>query len=125
MKESGTSSRIKISEHIGMDIQQVRISLIALASENPPFFQFYDHTAMGEKLRAISGIHEPTGHARRAVGTWPTPENQVDQLTRALILTAEREQDQEKSGMLRKAAAYIAGVGRDVAIGVITGTIAN
>lgn len=63
-------------------------------------------------------IGAPTGHARRAVGAWPTAETIADRLVHALDEAAEREPDDERKGFLRKAAAYLGNAGRDLAVDI-------
>lgn len=64
----------------------------------------------------ISLVGKPTGHARRAVGAWPTPESIADRLISALDEAADREPDPERKGWLRKTAAYLGNAGRDLAV---------
>jgi hypothetical protein len=64
----------------------------------------------------IGLVGEPTGHARRAVGAWPTPESIADRLIGPLDEAADREPDPERKGWLRKAAAYLGNAGRDLAV---------
>lgn len=68
----------------------------------------------------LGGIRNPTGHARRTVGTWPKPEDRVAEMVAALREAAEREDDPEQKSRLRKTAEWLAGAGRDVTIGIIT-----
>lgn len=112
-----------IAERLDINADTVMTSLGALAAEEPAFFRYHDVTALGETRRVIGHIHEPTGHARRTVGTWPTPESQVDRLIQALVVAANHESDNEKSSALRRVAAYLADAGREIAIGVISGSI--
>lgn len=58
----------------------------------------------------------PTGHARRAVGAWPTAEMIADRLVKALDEAADREPDPEKKGWLGKTAAFLGHAGRDLAV---------
>jgi hypothetical protein len=64
----------------------------------------------------IGLVGEPTGHARRAVGAWPTPESIAARLISALDEAADREPDPERKGWLRKTAAYLGNAGRDLAV---------
>ncbi len=61
-------------------------------------------------------IGAPTGHARRAVGAWPTAETIADRLVSALDEAADREPDPERKGWLSKTAAYLGNAGRDLAV---------
>ena len=60
-------------------------------------------------------VGAPTGHARRAIGAWPTPESIADRLVNALDEAAEREPDPEQKGWLG-AAGYLGSAGRDLAV---------
>ncbi|WP_020387712.1 hypothetical protein [Kribbella catacumbae] len=59
-------------------------------------------------------VGAPTGHARRVVGAWPTPESLADRIIAALNDAADNEPDEAKKGKLRRAAEAVAGVGRDI-----------
>jgi hypothetical protein len=80
-----------IAEYTGLGVETVNTGLRALALENPPFFEYSDRTAMGQSQREIGGIHNPTGHARRMVGTWPKPEDRIAEMIAVLLEAAERE----------------------------------
>jgi len=54
--------------------------------------------------RETFSVSNPTGHARRTVGTWPTPDLWADRLIAALTEAAENETDPDKKSKLRKAA---------------------
>jgi DNA-binding MurR/RpiR family transcriptional regulator len=96
----------------------VQLALNALAGERPEFFQSKATTFAQLDERRFTSITEPTGHARRAVGTWPTPENLADQILAALAAAAENEPDEEKRTRLRKALEILRSAGRDVILGV-------
>jgi hypothetical protein len=108
-----------IAEYTGIGVETVKAGLRALALEDPPFFEYSDRTGMGQSQREIGGIHNPTGHARRMVGTWPKPEDRITEMIAVLWEAAEREPDPEQKSLLRKAAAYMAGIPRDVAVGIL------
>jgi hypothetical protein len=61
--------------------------------------------------------------ARRAVGQWPSPELWADRIIQALREAAEREPDPAKRSRLRATAEGLAGFGRDVLVGVLSGGI--
>ena len=111
----------EIAARTGLEVETVMAGLWALAKEQPAFFQYIDTTTMGGP--AMRGIRNPTGHARRTVGTWPKAEDRVAEMVAALQEAAQREPDPEKRSALRKTAEYAAGIGRDVLIGIITGSI--
>ena len=102
----------QIESRTGLEMATVQLALRALASEDPPF--------VTKMSRAMGGmvifVGPPTGHARRAVGSWPTPESIADRLVTALDEAAEREPDPERKGWLRKTAAYLGHAGRDLAV---------
>jgi hypothetical protein len=102
----------EIVEQSGLGADQVEAALRALESEDPPFISKLERRASG----GISLVGRPTGHARRAVGAWPTPDSIADRLVSALDEAAERETDPERKGWLRKTAAYLGSAGRDLAV---------
>lgn len=102
----------EIVEQSGLQADQVEAALRALEGEDPPFITKLERRASG----GISLVGKPTGHARRAVGAWPTPESIADRLIGALDDAAEREQDPERKSWLRKTAAYLGNAGRDLAV---------
>ncbi|MGW0502188.1 hypothetical protein [Micromonospora sp. NPDC003241] len=111
-----------IAKKIDMDRRDVDLALRALATEQPPFFGHSVTRGFGG-LNDIDRILLPTGHALRTVGAWPKPENRVDQLIDALRLAADREADPEQRSALRKTAAYVGGVGRDLFVGIVSGAV--
>lgn len=90
----------------------VQAALRALDSERPAYISKLEKVMTGD----IIFIGAPTGHARRAVGAWPTAETIADRLVTALDEAAEREPDPERKGWLRKTAAYLGNAGRDLAV---------
>ncbi len=90
----------------------MQAALRALDSEEPPFVTKLERVMTGD----IIFVGAPTGHARRAVGPWPTPESIADRLVSALDEAAEREPDAERQGWLRKTAGYLGNSGRDLAV---------
>jgi hypothetical protein len=107
----------EIAERTGLELDTVTAGLWALACENPPFFDYINMSGLND--RAMAGIQNPTGHARRTVGTWPKPEDRVTQMVAALLEAAEREPDPKQKSILRKAAEYWAGAPRDLAVGIL------
>jgi hypothetical protein len=61
--------------------------------------------------------------ARRELGTWPSADVVLQQLVDALSRTAAEEPREEEKSRLRSAADVLAGMGRDIAVGVITARI--
>jgi hypothetical protein len=75
------------------------------------------HGPMGSSVRGV------TDAARRAVGQWPSPEVWADRIVGALLEAADRELDEARQSRLRAAADALAGFGRDVLVGVLSGGI--
>lgn len=96
----------------GFGPKVVQAALRALDSEQPPYISKLERVMTGD----IIFIGAPTGHARRAVGAWPTAETIADRLITALDEAAEREPDPERKGWLRKTAGYLGNAGRDLAV---------
>lgn len=100
----------------GLPGPEVQSALFALAAEEPPFFTPVDgSSAVGSQ---IAGAARPTGHARRTVGTWPTPELLADRIVNALNEAADQETDEVRKGKLRQLAGILGGFGRDVLVDV-------
>lgn len=106
-----------IVERTELDVETVKTGLWALAKEQPPFFEYINMPGLYGS--DIGGIRNPTGHSRRTVGTWPKPEDRVAEMIAMLWDAAEREPDPHQKSILRKAAEYVAGVPRDVAVGFL------
>lgn len=110
--EADYAEKTVIAERTGLDRTTVRQALFALAAEQPPFFQYSDTSRMAG--RDIDYITNPTGHARRTVGTWPTPESLADRIVAAFHEAAAEEPDPVRRSKLQQAAdvgkAAIAGV---------------
>lgn len=103
----------EIEAETRFDTDTVQTALRALDSADPPFVVTkMDRFASGQ----VSLVGAPTGHARQAVGAWPTAETVADNLVNALSKAAEREQDIEHKSWLTKAAGFLGGTGRDLAI---------
>jgi hypothetical protein len=100
----------------------VQLALRALVTEQPPFFEYIRESG-SLAGSTVSGIHDPSGHARRTVGTWPRPEDRVEQMIAALKEIAEREPDTEKRSRLRKTADYVANMPRDLVVGIVSGIV--
>jgi hypothetical protein len=111
--------RALIAEYTGLGVETVNAGLQALAREGPPFFEYSDRTGVDQSQREIGGIRNPTGHARRMVGTWPKPEDRISEMIAVLWMRPSGEPDPEQKSSLRKATAYMAGIPRDVAVGIL------
>jgi hypothetical protein len=105
------------AERTGLDVAQVDRAVKALS---PTYLQAVESLSEGPGHIAVSGI---TDAARRAVGQWPSPEVWADDIIRALLEAAERESDPERRSRLRATAEGLAGFGRDVLVGVLSGGI--
>lgn len=126
LSESGDGGTILVDELVsatGLDAGVVQKALQALADEYPPFFDYADGSSM--EGRQILGVGNPTGHARRTVGAWPTPESLADRLIAALEQAADKEPDAEKRGWLRNTALYLASAGRDLAVDIAGAALAK
>lgn len=104
----------QIEERTGLDTKTVQRALTALESEEPPFLSQLERVLSGQ----VVFIGAPTGHARRAVGAWPTAEVIAERLVEALAEAADREPDEERKSFLRKTATYLANAGRDLAVDI-------
>lgn len=104
-----------------MDEATVERALWALAGEQPPFFQYMDATTFGG--RSMTAVHDPTGHARRTVGAWPTQETLAESIVTALQQAADNEPDEAKRGRLRKLADAVGDVGKATVVGVLTNVL--
>jgi hypothetical protein len=102
----------QIEAKTGLAAEVVQSALRALDSEQPPYVTKMQRYSSGHVVM----IGAPTGHARRAVGAWPTAETIADRLVSALDEAADREPDPERKGWLSKTAAYLGNAGRDLAV---------
>jgi hypothetical protein len=111
----------RIADRTGLDEDTVQRALWALAAEHPPFFTVVDGSSLAG--RYILEVNSPTGHARRTVGSWPSPETIAAGLIAALQEAAEHETSDERKGRLRRAADALGGLGKDVLSEVIASVI--
>ncbi|GAA1804828.1 MAG: hypothetical protein LCH77_07440 [Actinobacteria bacterium] len=70
----------QIEAKTGLAAEVVQSALRALDSEQPPYVMKMQRYSSGHVVM----IGAPTGHARRAVGAWPTAETIADRLVSAL-----------------------------------------
>ena len=103
----------RIASHTGLDDTAVQAALRALSSEDPPFFK-----AKGSWGGGILRASNPTGHARRAVGAWPTAESLADQLIAKIESAAAGESDEGKRSKLNQLAGFFATGGRDLLVDI-------
>jgi hypothetical protein len=103
-----------IAEAAGFDIADVTKALIALDG---------DYLDVG-KVAGDGGawyIRRVHSKARRAIGTWPDPQQVVDEMITAVDAAAEDASDPETKSRLKQAAGVLGGVARDV----VTKTLAE
>jgi hypothetical protein len=105
-----------IVERTGMDPTTVSRALRALANENPSLFQWDDIAETGDIVVVVN----PTGDARRAVGTWPAPDAWADRLIAALTDAADRASNPDEKTKLRRAADALGSIGKEVLTDVLT-----
>lgn len=96
----------------GLDADNVKRAVVALAGEDPPFFTGTEGSA-GGRYELIMGV---TGHARRAVNAWPSPETLADRLIAELNRAADAAEDDETRGRLRRTASWFGSAGRDTLV---------
>lgn len=70
-------------------------------------------------------VRAVTPEARRVVGQWPSGEQWVERLVRALNEAAEVEPDEDRRSKLRTAAQTLGGIARQVAVAVATAGITH
>jgi len=102
----------EIAQTTEIEVEDVVRGIRALEQEDPPFLLGVQWSWGGPPIN----IGVPTGHARRAVGGWPTAESLATLLVRGLEKAAEAEPDEERKGWLRKSASYLGNAGRDIAV---------
>jgi hypothetical protein len=105
-----------IRERTGLDSDQVFNGVRALESAYPP----YVHVGAGGVHGHIDAVSE---RARRELGSWPSPDDLLEQLVRALIQAADNESEPEEKGRLRGAADTLGGMAREIAVSVIAARV--
>ncbi|MBM2621188.1 hypothetical protein JIG36_37370 [Actinoplanes sp. LDG1-06] len=106
-----------VAARLDMPLLPVQSSFRALEFEDgDPFF----YRNLGVSGRAVQHV---TGKARRAVGSWPSPEVMAGRLVAGMEQAAEREPDEENRSLLRRTAEWFGGAGRDVAVDVAAAVI--
>lgn len=113
----------QIAQHTGFDQQTVTLAVQALDGEDPRLLEArVIRPGGGEPLQVIS-VYNITGHARRMVGAWPTPENLIARLVAALEAVAATENDTVKRRKLKEAAATVGSIAGQAAASVLAGAI--
>jgi len=103
----------QIADRTGLSDENVQAALRALSSEEPPFF-----TAQSAFGGTVLRASNPTGHARRAVGAWPTADSLADQFIAKLESAADGETDAGKKSKLKSLVEFLATGGRDLLVDV-------
>jgi hypothetical protein len=80
----------KIAQTTGLEVEEVIRGVRALEYEDPPFLLNLQWGMSGTPW--VTGT--PTGHARRAIGVWPTAESLATLLVRGLEKAAKAEPDE-------------------------------
>lgn len=119
-ENGGIASFAQIAEATGMDLQSIGRAVNALRLEEPPFFSA--SIGMGMMNGTVQRV---SGHARRTVGQWPSPESLADQLVKALTVAADRSQDEEERTWLRRTATWFGSAGRDLLVDVTGAVVAR
>lgn len=109
-----------IASRTGLDGDQVQRALRSLSGEDPPFFSVTENPSLGGGP-SFFDVHNPTGHARRTVGSWPTPQSLAESIVAAFQEAADNEADEAKKGKLRRVAESV----REAGTGVVVGVLAN
>lgn len=98
-----------IAAEAHLEVRAVQRSLDALDGE---YVDFQPTGQIGGFVKRI------TPAARRAVGQWPTAESLADRLIAAMEEVADKTDDSEKKGLLRRSATFLGGAGRDLFVDV-------
>lgn len=106
-----------IEAEVGFDRDTVQRALRALNTQ-PSFFEKVVDTGQG----VIVMVGPPTGYALRVAGAWPSPENLLERLIRALESAADDEtRAPEERGKLKQAATWLGSFASQIAIGALGG----
>jgi hypothetical protein len=111
-------ARADVTERTGLDDDVVRAAYFALYGEQPPFCKFSDLSTLAGS--DIDWARDPTGHARRTAGGWPTSESLADRIVAAFDDAARQTHDPEERARLIRAAEAVGGIGKGVVTGVLT-----
>lgn len=111
----------QIVKRTGFDSQTVALAVKALQGEDPPFFDARVIRRAAFRPLEVVSVSNLTGHARRTVGAWPTPENVIARLAAALEEVAATENDPVRRSKLKDAAAVVGGITGQAAAGFMSG----
>lgn len=106
----------EIRQEVGVSPRQLRVAVTALRDAGYIDVLFTGGWTEEHASGNVSAVHE---RARRELGSWPSPDDVVDQLIAALTKAAEEAGEPERMGRLRSAAEALGGIGRDIAVRVI------
>lgn len=96
-----------IVQESGLAEDDVKRALRALDGGRPAHLNEVQTYASGQY--SLCGV--PTGHARRAAGSWPTAEAHASRLVAGIEAAAEEIDDEEEKGCIRKTASYLGTAG--------------
>jgi len=109
----------EIRADMGLDVTQMRAGLGALEAASPPYLSVQ---LLGSGPAQVGGFVESVSErARRELGTWPSSTGLLDALVAALDQAGEADPDPEpeRRSRLKAAAGVLAGMAKEVAVGVI------
>lgn len=107
----------EIRQEVDLTPDEVWGAVHALQSADPPYMEVELAGGWGEQASGF--VRSVSERTRRELGTWPSPESLVDALAEALARAADAEPEPERKSRLRAAADGLAGMARDVAVGVL------
>lgn len=110
----------EIRQEVGLSSDQMYVALRALHDAGYVDVVFAGGWTDTQASGNIERVHERT---RRELGSWPSAPDVVDRLVAALLAAAEQATEPEQKSKLRATADVIAGMARDVAVGVIAAQI--
>lgn len=109
-----------IRREVGLDENQMRVALRALASASPPYLVM--HELMDGDPWQIKDVGE---RARRELGTWPSANSIVDKLVASLREAQDREADPDRRSKLATAASVIGDTARQIVVSVISAKLSG
>lgn len=113
--------RLEVVERTGLTNDDVDRAIFALVEAG--YIEWVPNRG-GDRIYSwrIVGV---SSSARRLVGQWPSPEELVTQVVRALEAAAENEPDEEKRSKLKVAASSIGSFAKDIVTNVAANLIAG
>jgi hypothetical protein len=113
----------EIRQEAGLTPDETWAAVQALQYADPPYIEV--ELAGGWSDEASGIATSVSERARRELGTWPSPASLVDELAAAFAQAADAEQEPEKRTKLRALADGLAGMARDIAVGVLSRRIGD